>query len=593
MKRLIDIRNFDNRMTKESVDNQSESLEKMHDGESLSLISGGLPELNETMLSIEESSGAAPVTSERRQIARSASLVMLGNLGSSLLGMVRQIVVAALGSDVGGPFNAAILPARTLNDLLANGSVSGALIPTFNDYAAPEKRDELRRIVFTLVNLLLLVTFIFSIIYLFIAPHFIDLLVSGFSGPDKQLTLIYSQIIFFSLMALAPFAILLSALFALKEFGWPAFATGAYHVGIIGGAGVGALLGARYFGHVWLAIGVLFGAAGEIALLLPGIRKQRLYYMFVLDLRHPALRRIVKLYGPVAFSFLVSTGVVFLDQYLRSLTHDNHSTGAGNTLALSNATTLIQFPIGLVAAALSFAVLPTLAEHARNADIERFKQTLLLGFRIGLLLMIPAAVGLIVLRQPIIDLLFRHHNYTQFDADRTALALLNYAYQLPFVAIDQLLIAAFYARKNTFTPVAVGVLSISGYLLVALPFYTTIGMPALAFANTIQIVMHTVVLLILLRKAIGTIRVRQTIPTVLKIALAAALMFVAAWGLQLLLAHVGLFTLSHLSGDLLTLIVAGGIAALVYVGGVLLLRVEEVGLVRDAVLAKLGKRSLT
>ncbi|MGH2496757.1 MAG: murein biosynthesis integral membrane protein MurJ, partial [Ktedonobacteraceae bacterium] len=493
-------------MPKESIDNQSESFEKTHDVESISLISGGLPELNETMLSIEESTSTVPVTSERRQIARSASLVMLGNLGSSLLGMARQIVVAALGSDVGGPFNAAILPARTLNDLLANGSVSGALIPTFNDYAAPEKRDELRRIVFTLVNLLLLVTFVFSIIYLFIAPHFIDLLVSGFSAPDKQLTLIYSQIIFFSLMALAPFAILLSALFALREFGWPAFATGAYHVGIIGGAGVGSLLGARYFGHVWLAIGVLFGAAGEIALLLPGIRKQRLYYMFVLDLKHPALRRIVKLYGPVAFSFLVSTAVVFLDQYLRSLTHDNHSTGASNTLALSNATTLIQFPIGLVAAALSFAVLPTLAEHARNADTERFKQTLLLGFRIGLLLMIPAAVGLIVLRQPIIDLLFRHHNYTQFDADRTALALLNYAYQLPFVAIDQLLIAAFYARKNTFTPVAVGVLSISGYLLVALPFYTTIGMPALAFANTVQIIMHTIILLILLRKAIGTIR---------------------------------------------------------------------------------------
>ncbi len=577
-------------MPKESIDNQSESFEKTHDVESISLISGGLPELNETMLSIEESTSTVPVTSERRQIARSASLVMLGNLGSSLLGMARQIVVAALGSDVGGPFNAAILPARTLNDLLANGSVSGALIPTFNDYAAPEKRDELRRIVFTLVNLLLLVTFVFSIIYLFIAPHFIDLLVSGFSAPDKQLTLIYSQIIFFSLMALAPFAILLSALFALREFGWPAFATGAYHVGIIGGAGVGSLLGARYFGHVWLAIGVLFGAAGEIALLLPGIRKQRLYYMFVLDLKHPALRRIVKLYGPVAFSFLVSTAVVFLDQYLRSLTHDNHSTGAGNTLALSNATTLIQFPIGLVAAALSFAVLPTLAEHARNADTERFKQTLLLGFRIGLLLMIPAAVGLIVLRQPIIDLLFRHHNYTQFDADRTALALLNYAYQLPFVAIDQLLIAAFYARKNTFTPVAVGVLSISGYLLVALPFYTTIGMPALAFANTVQIIMHTIILLILLRKAIGTIRVRQTIPTVLKIVLAAALMFATAWALQLLLNHVGFFTLSHLSGDLLTVIVAGGIASLVYTGGVLLLRVEEVGLVRNAVMAKLGKR---
>lgn len=577
-------------MPKESIDNQSESLKETHEVESIPLISGGLPEVNEPVLSVEEGAGGAAVGSERRQIARSASLVMLGNLGSSVLGMVRQIVVAALGSDVGGPFNAAILPARTFNDLLVNGSVSGALIPTFNDYAAPEKRDELRRIVFTLVNLLLLITFAFAMLYLFIAPSFINLLVSGFSGPDKQLTLIYSQIIFFSLMALGPFAVLLAALFALKEFGWPAFATGAYHVGIIGGAGVGALLGAQHFGHVALAVGVLFGAAGEIALLLPGIRKRRLYYMFVLDLRHPALRRIVKLYGPVAFSFLVTMGLVFLDQHLASLTHDNHSTGAANTLALNTATTLIQFPVGLVAAALSFAVLPTLSEHARNGDIARFKQTLLLGIRVGLLLMVPAAVGLIVLRQPIVDLLFRHHNYVQYNADRTALALQNYAYQLPFVAMDQLLIAAFYARKNTFIPVAVGVVCIGGYLLVALPFYSTIGMPALAFANTVQNSLHAIILLVLLRRAIGNMHVRETIPTILKILLAAAVMAVAAWALQLLLGHVGLFTLSRLSGDLLTFVVAGGIASLVYLGGVLALRVEEVGLVKNAVLAKLGRR---
>jgi putative peptidoglycan lipid II flippase len=579
-------------MPKESIDNQPEFIEKAHDHEveSIPRVSGGLLEQNELMLPVVEEVSEVPVASERRQIARSASLVMLGNLGSSALGMVRQIVVAALGSDVGGPFNAAILPARTFNDLLVNGSVSGALIPTFNDYAAPEKRDELRRIIFTLVNLLLLITFLFAMLYLFIAPNFINLLVPGFSASDKQLTLIYSQIIFFSLMALGPFAVMLAALFALKEFGWPAFATGAYHVGIIGGAGVGALLGAQHFGHLGLAVGVLFGAVGEIALLLPGIRKRRLYYMFVLDLRHPALRRIIKLYGPVAFSFLVTMGLVFLDQHLASLTHDDHSSGAGNTLALNTATTLIQFPVGLVAAALSFAVLPTLTEHARNGDSERFKQTLLLGVRVGLLLMIPAAVGLIVLRQPIVDLLFRHHHYAQFDADRTALALQNYAYQLPFVTIDQLLIAAFYARKNTFIPVAVGVVCIAGYLLVALPFYTTVGMPALAFANTVQNSLHAVILLLLLRKAIGSIRVRETMPTIFKIVLAAAMMFVVAWGLQLLLGHVGLFALSRLPGDLLTVIVAGGVASMVYVGGVLALRVEEVRLVRDAVLAKLGRR---
>jgi len=577
-------------MPKESIENQSESIKSTSDVESIPRVSGGMIEQNELALPVEEEVAEKAVPSERREIAKSASLVMLGNLGSSVLGMARQIVITAIGSNIGGPFNAALLPARTFNDFLVNGSVSGALIPTFNDYAAPEKRDELRRIVFTIVNLLLIVTFAFAVVYLVISPHFVDFLVSGFSGDQKRLTLLYSQIVFFSLLALGPFAVLLAALFALKEFGWPAFATGAYHVGIIGGAGIGALLGARYNGHLGLGIGVLFGAAGEIALLLPGIRKKRLYYMFVLDLKHPALRRILKLYGPVAFSFLVTMGLVFLDQHLASLTHDSGSTGAQNTLALNSATTLIQFPVGLVAAALSFAVLPTLSEHARNGDTGRFKQTLLLGFRVGLLLMIPAAVGLIALREPIVFLLFRHHNFTPEEAARTALALQNYAYQLPFVAMDQLLIAAFYARKNTLTPVTVGVVCIAGYLAVALPFYSTSGMPALAFANSVQNSLHAIILLVLLRMAIGTIRVRETMPTILKILLAATGMLVVAWGLQALLGHAALFSLNTILGQLLTIIVVGGIAGMVYIGGVLLLRVEEVALVRNAVIAKLGIR---
>lgn len=526
--------------------------------------------------------------SERRQIAKSATLVMLGNLGSSVMGMVRQVVVTAIGPQIAGPFNAAILPARTFNDFLVNGSVSGALIPTFNDYAAPEKRDELRRIVFTLVNLILIVTFIAALLYIFVSPWFVyNFLVKGFHPAEQQLTLQYSQIIFFSLMALGPFAILLAALFALKEFGWPAFATASYHVGIIIGAFVGGWLGARYYGHLGLAFGVLLGAAGEIALLIPGMRNQHLRYMFVLDLKHPALRRIIKLYAPVAVSFLASMGLVFFDQFLASLTPGD---GATNTTALNTATILIQFPTGLVAAALSFAILPTLSEHARQGNTERFKETLLLGFRLGLLLMIPAAVGLIVLRTPISSLIFKHHNYTAGNAALTAIALQNYAYQLPFVALDQLLMAAFYARKNTIIPVVVYLVSILGYMVVAVPFFKTIGMPALAFANTVQNTLHAIIMFILLRKAIGSLHVRATIPTVLKILLAAAVMALVAWGMQALLSPYALFSLQNLPGQFLTVAIAGGLAGAVYIGGVLVLRVEEVGLLKRALLAKLGKK---
>lgn len=547
----------------------------------------------ESVVAVEEEP-AKP--SARRELVRSASLVMIGNLGSSVMGMVRNIVVAAMGPVISGSFLAALTPVQTFYTFLVDGAVSGALIPAFNDYSAPEKRDELRRIVFTIVNLIILITLAASIAFIFISPWLFDTFLAGGYKAGKLLTQQFARIIFFSLIALGPFSVLLAALYSLKEFGWPAFATSAYHIGIIIGAIFGALVGEHYLGTYGLAFGVLIGSAGEIALLIPGMRNQRFGYMFVLDLKHPVLRRILKLYAPVAFSFLVSMFFVFLDQTLATSTPcasfmvGMKDCGEANFSAMKFATTLIQFPVGLVAAALSFAVLPTLATHAREGDMDRFKETLLLGFRLGLLLMIPAAAGLIVLQTPIVRLIFEHHNATVQEATLTSMALQNYAYQLPFVAIDQLLIAAFYARKNTITPVVVGVVSYLGYLALALPFWQTLGMPVLALANTVQIVVHTIILLVLLRLAIGSMSVRKTVPTVLKILLATAILIVIAWGLQSVLGHVALFSLNHLLGQFLTLAVAGGLATAAYFGCMLLLKVEEIGLLKGAVLAKLGKR---
>src|SRR5713226_1534651 len=219
-------------MAKDSVEKQPEAIPAGM---------AGTPEQEMSATPLVTEPAGEPRTSERREIARSASLVMLGNLGSSVMGMVRQIVVVAIGSSVAGPFNSAILPAQTFNDFLINGSVSGALIPTFNDFSAPEKRDELRRIVFTIVNLVLIIMLVAAIIFLFIAPWFVATIqVPGYSAQEKVLTTQFARIIFFSLLALGPFAVLQAALFARKEFGWPAVATASYHVGIILGAVVGA-----------------------------------------------------------------------------------------------------------------------------------------------------------------------------------------------------------------------------------------------------------------------------------------------------------------------------------------------------------------
>jgi len=552
---------------------------------------GTTPELS--AIPLGESAAGETLPGERQHIVKSATLVMLGNLGSSVMGMVRQQVVASFGQGIASPFLSAITPAQTFNDFLINGSINGALVPTFNDYAEPEKREQLRRLVFTIVNLVFLIMLVSAIVFLFIAPWFINnIQVPGYTPQEKLLTTQFARIIFFSLLALGPFAVLQAALFARKEFGWPAVATAAYHIGIIIGAIVGALVGNHYLGQYGLAFGVLLGAAGEIALLLPGLRNQRLRYMFVLDLKQPALRRILNLYKWIALSFLVSAFFIILDQSLATRTPGAGSDpGAANYLAMRLSTTLIQFPAGLVATALSVAVLPTLTEHARAIDNERFKKTLLLGFRLGLLLMIPAAAGLMVLGLPIVSLLYQHGRFTAHNAQLTSLALALYAFQLPFVAIDQLLLSAFYARKNTITPVIVGFVCYGSYLAVALPFWQTVGMPALVVANTVQNSLHAVILLVLLRMTIGPLRLREIISAFLKISAATIAMVTVAWGLQVLLGHIRLFSLNHLTGQFLTVLVSGLIAVGVYVSGVLLLRVEEVGMMKGIVMAKLGRRS--
>ena len=258
---------------------------------------------------------------------------------------------------------------------------------------------------------------------------------------------------------------------------------------------------------------------------------------------------------------------------------------------MQSATTLIQFPTGLVVAALSFAVLPPLAAAAKNSDMAGFKRTLALGFRLGLLLMTPAMVGLIALGTPIAALLFQHGACHTSCTDLNTLALTNYAYQLPFLAIDQMLIAAFYARKNTITPVVVGVVSIGVWALVAVPFTPIVGMPALAFANAALNSSHAIILFVMLTIAIGSLGMRELWGGVWRIALASALMggvIVGRCGCCPGCAPV--FTLDSLRGQVATVLAVGVPAAALYFLVGTLLGMNEVRMLGGIVRARLGGR---
>jgi len=538
----------------------------------------------------------------RQRIATAASLIMLGNIASRLLGVVREQVIAALFGTTGttDAFVAAATVPTMVYDLLIGGAISAALIPVFADYA--DKEDELWRVASTVINLVLGVLVIAVAILVIFAPQLMGVLATGLPVEKQAQAVVLVRLVLPAVLFLGLSAITTALLYAQQRFALPAFAVALYNLGLI----VVAVLFAGRLGVVSLALGLLVGAMAQVALQLPGLRAMR--YSLRLELNHPGVRQILVLYAPVALGLLVTQAQVVIDRHLAS------QTGEGSMATMRFATTLVQFPLGLVGTAMSLAILPTLSRYAtrinqqinkstnHSADLlicdlpdflpsalDDFKRTLAMGLKLTLLLILPATVGLVVLRLPLIELLFQHGVFGAASTQRTALAFLCYSPSIPFAAIDLLLVAAFYARKNTLVPALyVASFGVLVYLVVALSLIGPLGMPGLVLANSAYWTAHAIVLFGLLWREIGGLRGYGLARAAIKTLAAALVMGVAVAVVGPLLGRW--LPLGGLSGVAVWLAVAAAVGVVVYAAAVALLRVEEAGAMVEMVRGRLWGR---
>ncbi|MPZ14612.1 MAG: murein biosynthesis integral membrane protein MurJ [Chloroflexi bacterium] len=506
---------------------------------------------------------ASPVAAGR-PVAKAAVLIGLGNVTSRVLGLVREQVIAALYGATGATsaFRTATRVSTAAYDLLLSGAVTSALVPVFSDYTAAGKTADLSRIISTFINLTLTGMAVVVGLLALATPLLVSVLGADVEHFDLAVDL--TRIALPSILLLGISGILTSVLYARQAFAVPAFGVAVYNAGII----VAALALAGPFSIHGLALGLGVGALLQVLVQLPALRDLR--YQPVIDLRHPGVRLVLHLYAPVFLGMIASYAVVIVD------THLAWRTGSDSVAAMGFAGTLIQFPLGLVGAAASLAILPSLARLASSAepqDQAAFVDLLLRGMKMVILLIVPLAVALIVLRGPVVSLLFERAAFDAVATQRTAVALTGYAPQLPFVVVDQLLIVAFYARKNTVIPVLVGIAGVGMYLAVALALVTPLGMLGLAIANAAQNSVHGLILFILLARLLPPLR---------SIALAGFVMRIAASGAfsaAVVAAAASVLASSLASPDVLPrvagLIAAGTLGLTSYAVALVALRVGE------------------
>ena len=506
------------------------------------------------------------------EVAQAVGIIALGNIASRVLGLVREMVKSGLFG--AGPhvdaLNVAFRVPNVLYDLLVGGMISSALVPVLSDYAVPERRAELWRLLSILLGIVSLIVCVFVLAGEFLAPQLIWLSAAGLSLSDQALATDLLRLMLPGVFFLNVASVLTGALYALKRFALPAFTAVVFNAAIV----IVALALGRRWGVYSMALGLLVGSAFQVALQLPGLRDARLH--FALDLRHPALRRIGRLYLPILAGLAVDSLLAVLLSYNLA----SHI-GSSRISWMEYAATIIQVPLGLVVTAVSIAILPTLSRQASAEEIGPFQATLAKGLRLVLALIIPATAGLWVLAAPIVALIFEHGDFTPADTLATAGALRYALLGLLFAAVDQPLIFAFYARKNTLTPALVGVGTTLLYAVTALALQGVgiLNLPLLVLVNSLKLTAHALAMLVLTRRRLGGLGGHSLWSLTLKVVLASLVMAGVAWGVTRALSPPP----PGLLGELLVVGGAGGAGVAIYALLALALRVEEIRLIRAAV----------
>jgi putative peptidoglycan lipid II flippase len=516
--------------------------------------------------------------SASHRIVRAAAVVMPGLVLSTLVGVARQILVArafGTGADLDSFFAANRLPELLFN-LMAGGALASAFIPTYTAFLTRDDRAGAGRLASALatwVSGLLLLTCALAAVF---AGSLVDHLIAPYfqSPSQRALTVELLRILLLSPTLFALSGLVMAVLNAHQRFFVSALAPMFYPLGMI----LGLELLAPRMGIYGLAWGAVAGAAMHLLVQLPSLARVRLGLRPYLGWREASLREVGRLMAPR----LVGQGAVQLNFLVNTIIASGQP--EGSLAALTWGFSLMLMPEIAIAQASAIAALPTFSEQVSLGKVGELRETLSTMLRGVMFLSLPASIGLVLLRGPLVQVVFERGSFTGASTRMVAWALLFYAAGLLAHSTLEVLARAYYALHDTLTPVAVSVggmmLNVGLSLWLARLFSARGLMPhgGLALANTLATFVEMSVLLWLLRgKATGALSSTQW-RHFARIFAACLPMTAAVWGVT---------TMLSASPPWVTLVFGVGAGATVYWLAALALGAPEARSIPRLVLSRL------
>jgi putative peptidoglycan lipid II flippase len=461
---------------------------------------------------------------------KAAGIVGLAVLCSRILGLVREQILGALfgGGRLMDAFTVAFRIPNLLRDLFAEGALSTSFITTFSKTIATEGDKAAWTLANKVATLTLIVLSSITIVGILTAPWLVHALAPGFEGDKAALTVTLTRIMYPFILLVSLAALVMGMLNAKEVFGMPAMASSFFNMGsIVGGLAIGYVLDPNFGPRSLLGVasGTLIGGFLQLAVQLPALR--RVGYAFRPDFqwRDKGVKAILRLMGPSVVAASTTQVNVLVNSIFAS------QLGDGPTFWLSAAFRLMQMPLGLFGVALGTVALPLLARMAATGNTGAFRSELSRGMRLAFLMTIPSTIGLMMLAEPIMSVIYQHGKYTAFQAGEAAGDLRFYAIGLSGYAALKILVNAFYAIDRRKTPMFVSFSAVALNLALnwLFTFHLQWGHRGLAFSTACIATSNFLLLYFLMRHHLTHLETRAMLGLLAKLAVAGAALAGVCW----------------------------------------------------------------